>query len=246
MEIIRLSPDTERKLADILEPFGKDYKKFCNDRGSKRKKTAPASYRYVEAIGIDICPYCNMNYIVTVYSGGRARATLDHFLCRKLHPDNAMDPRNLIPSCSTCNSSLKGQKPTSFDTHLHPFHDDFNSMVRIGVDVKGVDIYTDPKTLHAVFDILAHDAGERIRNTISLFCLKERYALVGGTIREMILLARTWQELRTKEDLELVYGKRTPDNHLDALLHHILHCSINHTSLGKLKKDVLFQLLRRG
>ncbi len=237
MEIIRLNTKKKRELSEILKPFGKNYARFSR---------SPASYKYVRAIGINVCPYCNMNYVFTIESHGRARATLDHFLSKINHPNRIMDPDNLIPSCSVCNSSLKGKKLVSRRTHLHPFHDDFNSLVQISVDIKNIDIYRDSEALSAVFNIITNEKSERlkVRNTIMLFCLEERYALVGDVIKEIILLARTWSEHRATEDIMLVSGEQAPGKYLDALLHHIIHSSINHTSLSKLRKDVLLQLLK--
>ena len=65
---------------------------------------------------IRTCPYCNRQYITPVYSRtGRTRADLDHFYSKSKYPYFSMSIYNLIPSCKSCNSSLKGMKEFSFE-----------------------------------------------------------------------------------------------------------------------------------
>jgi hypothetical protein len=65
---------------------------------------------------IRTCPYCNRQYITPMYSRtGRARADLDHFYPKSKYPYFSMSIYNLIPSCKSCNSSLKGMKEFSFE-----------------------------------------------------------------------------------------------------------------------------------
>lgn len=83
-------------------------------------------YTLLLANKIDVCPYCNRQYITTSFSeDGKTRAHLDHFYPKSRYPYLSMSLYNLVPSCSVCNSSLKGEKEFSKDS-LNPYEDSYN------------------------------------------------------------------------------------------------------------------------
>lgn len=60
----------------------------------------------IEAVGIDVCPYCNRNFVYTQKSLRKVKvvqAEIDHFYSKELFPYLAMAKYNLVPSCSCCN-----------------------------------------------------------------------------------------------------------------------------------------------
>lgn len=60
----------------------------------------------IEAIGIDVCPYCNRMFIYSSKSLRKvkvAQAELDHFYSKELFPYLAISKYNLVPSCHCCN-----------------------------------------------------------------------------------------------------------------------------------------------
>lgn len=83
----------------------------------------------------DVCTYCNRQYTFTVIKetedGKRennesriARPALDHWFPESLYPIMSLSFYNLIPSCTICNSSAKGEALFKFETHLHPYIND--------------------------------------------------------------------------------------------------------------------------
>lgn len=80
------------------------------------------SYLYTYLLGVDVCPYCNSQFVYTYrlnkleeedfikssIPNGTTRAELDHFFPKNKFPFLAMSIFNLVPSCHTCNSSIKG------------------------------------------------------------------------------------------------------------------------------------------
>jgi len=60
------------------------------------------------------CPYCNE----------QQSASLDHYLPKRYYPMYSIDPRNLIPSCTDCNSLKKDKKQTFGNETFHPYYDD--------------------------------------------------------------------------------------------------------------------------
>lgn len=117
------------KNKEILKLF--DYEKYIS--GSKS-----ASYKISNLIGQNTCTYCNKNYTLTVLKKDRrnskgnikkslndeeriSRPQFDHWFPKSKYPLLALSIYNLIPSCSVCNSSIKGSVDFNLDEHIHPY-----------------------------------------------------------------------------------------------------------------------------
>ncbi len=77
-----------------------------------------------QGLDINVCPYCNRNFITHIQSKGQKRIigpTFDHFFHQAENPFLTLSFYNLIPSCSVCNSNLKNQKRFYLETHWHPY-----------------------------------------------------------------------------------------------------------------------------
>ncbi|MEY4904001.1 MAG: hypothetical protein RLZZ292_1816, partial [Bacteroidota bacterium] len=55
-----------------------------------------------------MCPFCGLYHTKTPKTEGRA--DYDHYLDKATYPFSAVNLRNLVPMCDTCNKSLKGSK----------------------------------------------------------------------------------------------------------------------------------------
>lgn len=93
------------------------------------------SYWLTRIKGQNVCTYCNRQYTFTVVKdlkkGKRendesriARPALDHWFPESLYPVMSLSFYNLIPSCTICNSSAKGDALFRFETHIHPYMND--------------------------------------------------------------------------------------------------------------------------
>lgn len=82
-------------------------------------------YKFTQALNLKICVYCNINFTYTVFKekSKGIRPDLDHFLPKDNNPLLALNFYNLIPSCTVCNSRLKGKKNFKYTTHLSPFEE---------------------------------------------------------------------------------------------------------------------------
>src|SRR5207253_911367 len=115
-------PSKTKFLDEVIEIINYifDYERFSKGQGLEW-----SAYSLTQNLGLNTCSYCNRNYTLTVIHNknknkGIIRPQLDHFLSQTDHPLLALSFFNLIPSCSTCNSNLKGAKAFSISTHLHP------------------------------------------------------------------------------------------------------------------------------
>lgn len=86
------------------------------------------------------CPYCNDNKlnIIELQIDSKAYLELDHFYSKSQNPFFAVSFFNLIPSCHDCNSSDKGDKPFSIETHIHPYHEAFDEAYLFKISLKAL------------------------------------------------------------------------------------------------------------
>jgi hypothetical protein len=102
-----------------------DYDKFI----SSSKST---SYNLAIKLGRNTCTYCNRLYTNTVVKkdvkannmnnrGRITRPQFDHWFAKSKYPLLGLSYYNLIPSCSVCNSSIKGDAVFDLATHAHPY-----------------------------------------------------------------------------------------------------------------------------
>lgn len=105
-----------------------------------KKFDAKYAYQFTEKLDINVCVYCNRQFTFTLYTtSGKCRPTLDHFFDKGKHPYFALSFFNLIPSCYTCNSSLKNQKKFTLDKYLHPFYESMFDVLDFGINISSVD-----------------------------------------------------------------------------------------------------------
>ena len=102
-----------------------DYEQFIS--GSKSM-----AYEIAKKLDRNTCTYCNRLYTITVANpdpktnrcndkGRITRPQFDHWYAKSKYPMLALSFYNLIPSCSVCNSSVKGDDVFSLSTHIHPY-----------------------------------------------------------------------------------------------------------------------------
>lgn len=89
------------------------------------------AFQFLQSLGLSICPYCNGETVYAVEvkkaNGNRmkiVRSALDHFFCRAYFPYLGLSLYNLVPSCTRCNTSLKGRRVMLPDKSIHPYLDD--------------------------------------------------------------------------------------------------------------------------
>lgn len=97
------------------------------DYDGQLSRNKSRSYKLSMEQGRNTCTYCNRQYVITVNGKNNeeriARPQLDHWFSKELYPLLSLNIYNLIPCCSICNSSIKGNAVFSFDTHVHPYLD---------------------------------------------------------------------------------------------------------------------------
>lgn len=111
------------KPEDLVNEEKYDFKRICGNKSSKafsifrdymvgqyEKFIDKNGYWLSKKLNVNICPYCNRQYINTIEKGENqkgVRPQFDHFLPKSEYPYFALSFYNLIPSCSICNSTKK-------------------------------------------------------------------------------------------------------------------------------------------
>ena len=190
-EVITAKPE---KLHEIAVQYKNDtsfdfminlYDNFAN------KKKGYDAYDLADKLEVDVCPYCNRNYTFTVKSkNGSTRPQFDHFYDKATYPILALSFYNLIPSCSTCNSTMKGTKPFSLTTHIHPYVESFKDKAHFSLHVKRSSFYYDEKD----FDISLKTRDTRVQKNIEDFGLKKLYDKHKDIVLELIQKAEIYNE----------------------------------------------------
>ena len=98
------------------------YDKFPNHTGEWNR------HKLLSLMGIEVCPYCQRNYISSFEENNDKRTTadLDHFYPKSLYPFLALSLYNFLPSCQICNSRFKGTKDTY--NSVYPYEESFDDL----------------------------------------------------------------------------------------------------------------------
>ncbi len=241
---------TDERLKKVFigdDKYFSGYKKFS----SKSTKSYNA-YDLSTKLDVNVCPYCNRNYIHTVKSVNdkSTRPQFDHFICKKKHPIFAMSFYNLIPSCSICNSSIKGQSQFHIDTHIHPYFDDFNKIKKFNIDKKLLSLVNKDDEFNIIFENkngITINEETKANNHIKDFALEALYNSHKDKVLELIDISRAYNEASFKNLVNeftksTQIFKDTNDVKRLMLCHHVEDKNIDKRPLNKLIKDISEEL----
>ncbi|AHJ13475.1 hypothetical protein [Sulfurospirillum multivorans] len=243
-EVITAKPDKLHEIAmhykdnHKFDVMRKEYKKFT----VKTDNDTYDAYTLAQSLNVTVCPYCNRNYTFTVRSkNGSTRPQFDHFYDKATYPILALSFYNLIPSCPTCNASIKGRKEFSLTTHVHPYVEGFDDKARFALHVKDSSFYYDEKGFDLEFG--SNDAKEQ--KNIDDFALEEIYKNHKDIVLELIQKSVMYNESYIEELMKNYEG--TLFKNEEDLLRLIFGGYISDEDLGKrplskLTKDILEQL----
>jgi hypothetical protein len=147
-----------------------NYGKFC-------AKNSPLwnAYSLCAKAKHTVCPYCQQAYAFTVKKarGGAFRPTLDHYYPKGKYPYLALSLYNLVPSCYSCNSSLKTTKDFYRKKHLHPFSD--AEAIEFAWDIKSYLKKMSSGKSDFQLKLIFDKNNTSAKNSANTFLLKERF-----------------------------------------------------------------------
>jgi len=204
------------------------------------------SFQIAKLIGTNTCVYCNRQYTLTVDKKNPVcRPDFDHYLSQNECPFFALSLYNLIPSCTICNSRVKGKNKLNpnMNPYLNSMYNNFFkfSYVPDGkgqpVEVKIQDINPDTKN-----EITETD----INDFLECFKIKEVYdAHTEYELRDLYTFATKYSDaylqnlmiqigkdfkISKEETYRLLFGTELFEN------------KCNNRPLSKFKRDILEEL----
>lgn len=237
----------------ILEAF--QYASFDNKNESKDSWGA---YKFCKGLNIDVCPYCNRQYIFTVTKkkikgskGGKAREgseenfirpEMDHFYPKDIYPYLSCNLYNLIPSCHSCNNS-KSDKDTGTQkfTIIYPYTEQFGNSGVFKVKINNIDLSSD-----TLFEnnfnsnelrLKIESTGvlkKKIEHAKEIFHLEEVYNMHELEINDFLKRYRLYRDPKRKEILQLFHDADS-NNQIDEKQ---LNLFLNIMS-SKMEKEIL-------
>ncbi|MFH6942585.1 hypothetical protein [Flavobacterium sp. FlaQc-50] len=198
------------------------------------------AYTLAEKLDIPTCVYCNRIYTKTVISSSGkkiTRPTFDHWFSKSNYPLLALSFYNLIPSCSVCNSGVKGSTPFSLSTHFHPYYknlvDDFK--YTFSYDHKDYDKFS--------FKILTENKFSE--ESVKAFELEEIFKSHEDEIEDL----RKIKDAYSESYLDMVESKILNGLSLNreeiyrlAFGTHLEEAKFDRRPLSKMKRDLLIEL----
>ncbi|PDZ39782.1 hypothetical protein CON18_13015 [Bacillus cereus] len=153
-------------------------------------------HKLLSEIGIEVCPYCNRQYITKYEEKGvfKTTADLDHFFPKCIFQLLSLSLFNFVPSCQICNSRFKLAKSSEI---LYPYDRGFDDDSYFVVKLKKnstIDSLTGNNTLFDLDLTVNSQSSHRnmIENSIELFRLKKVYQSHKDYVRELLYKKHAW------------------------------------------------------
>lgn len=130
-ELVQLNDDINaeiEKLDESLRPKDKEIEIIFGYEVVFNTPSKSKAYKLALEIGANTCCYCNRQYTFTVVRNGNknkedrlTRPAFDHWFPKSKFPLLSVSLYNLIPSCTVCNSSAKGDHDVNLSDYIHPY-----------------------------------------------------------------------------------------------------------------------------
>lgn len=206
----------------------------------QKKKTKYDAYDLAYNLDIPTCAYCNRIYTKTVINPSKiTRPTFDHWFSKSDYPLLALSFYNLIPSCTVCNSGVKGTTTFELNTHFHPYHKSF--IINENINYKFSYDYKD----YSSFKFKIINNNDFSENSTNAFKLKEIYETHEDEISDL----RKLKDVYSDNYLQMLKNNILKNTMIsdDEIYRLAFGTDINESKfdrrpLSKMKKDILTEL----
>jgi hypothetical protein len=230
---LKVVPESERTLFRQESAKIFDYGKF-----SKKNTPGWNAYELCKTSKYILCPYCQQSYAFTVrkIKGGAFRPTLDHYFPKSRYPYLALSIYNLVPSCYTCNSSLKSTKNFYSNQHLHPLWD--KETVKFSLTASCLAEWRNTGKMNVKLNI-DKSSSSKVEKSIETFLLRERFSVNESMLNNHLEAVEAWPPERIEE----IRGKLGLFNFSERIALNFDVRNYRNEVLGKIRKD-LYDLMR--
>lgn len=200
------------------------------------------AYKLSENLDRNTCTYCNRAYTSTVIlkRNGQCliRPTLDHWYPKADLPLLAVSFQNLIPSCYSCNSSVKGTVQLSLTNHIHPYVDsNQNNDFQFGY------FYSTKLSKYRIFVQDAPGKGTKAKDTLKAMFVDEIYNTHHAELEELLIINKNYSKAYIKK-MHMLLGQKLTLSEVYRLLFGVYYENkdFHKRPLSKFKYDILKQL----
>jgi hypothetical protein len=226
----------------LYKYFIDDLNKIINyDWFIDKNKKYYSAYDLAKSLDRNSCTYCNRVYTSTIINkkGNKIiRPTLDHWFPQSDFPLLALSFYNLIPSCSNCNSSVKGATNFNLNNHIHPYVDelqteDFSFKYRYNSKLNNYRIYLQD----------VKSSNSKARKTLEGMYIDEMYNSHQSELRDLIKIKKNYSKSYI-ESIEKLFGNKLSKPEVYRILFGVEFDSNNFHKLplSKFKSDILKDL----
>lgn len=141
------------------------------------------AWSYIKVLDVRSCVYCNADSVFAIeVSRGkekvRKRSACDHFYGHSKYPFAGITLSNLIPSCTRCNTNIKGSREFDKGKYVYPYEDSFHEGARFAVAYapgKGVTMLDVGDVAIGIVADQRTGIGRKAAKSAKFFCLPEVY-----------------------------------------------------------------------
>ncbi|WP_222125224.1 hypothetical protein [Paenibacillus xylanexedens] len=202
-------------------------------------------HELLHLIGVEVCPYCNRQYI-TNYIDRRAKkatADLDHFYPNSVFKLFSLSLHNFVPSCQICNSRFKLAKGTEI---LYPYEYGFDQDTYFDVALTSSSNSDSLIGGNTYFNIKLHQThtghrADHLEGSIRLFQLQEVYQSHKEYVRELLHKQYVYKDAYNKDLTALFDNMQLSEQEIQLFLYgHVLHeDKLSDRPLSKLAYDII-------
>ena len=198
----------------------------------------------LSAMHVNVCPYCNRQYITSYIEQGTLQATadIDHFYAKDHYPFLAISLFNFVPSCTICNSRLKHTLDFYVIPHINPHNNEFGN--RAVFRLRNISSITCKDELPDIYiECLEND--EELANSIRTFRLESIYnASHKDFVRDLITKAQIFSDQQLQEYLDLFDGLFQDENEMRRIIYgaYLQNDQLGFRPMSKLSRDILLDL----
>lgn len=199
-----------------------------------------SAYHLAENLNRRSCTYCNRSYTTTMTDGAGGklmRPQFDHWFPKSKYPLLALSFYNLIPSCSICNSSVKGDMVLNLNDHVHPYinsnqTDEF-SFDFLYKNLIDVEIY-----------ITKNGISDKAFNTFKKLQIETMYNSHHDELKDLIKIKQSYSDTYIQSIQNLFPNKELSYNEIYRLLFgtELNSIDFHKRPLSKFKSDILKNL----
>lgn len=167
-------PDSDDQTSSLYDAI---HHMFIENGYEKNGEPKFPKDKLIEAVGTDVCPYCNRVFIKNVNAddGKQVKGQLDHFYDKDKYPYLAILKYNLIPSCPFCNGPTgKHTKNAEDEGLISPFMLEDTNAMKFSTEITG-DGFTNIDTCAKAISLKVNYYEPKMENNARVFHLEELY-----------------------------------------------------------------------